>query len=368
MASWPTGRLEDLVTLQRGYDIAKREFQNGPYPVISSSGVIGRHAHHKSGGPGVLVGRKGTLGTVHYCSTPYFPHSTALWSRDFHGNHPRFVYYFLQTIRLERFDSGAANPTLNRNHIHSLPIRIPPRETQAKIAAALAAYDELIDNNLRRIEILEEMARLQFQPVTKAPARTSDNSFGNIADEVRVGVAPASVDAAVPYVGLEHIPRKSIALLDFGNVASVTSRKWAFRKGDILFGKLRPYFHKVVSAPFDGICSTDAIVIRPKSGFEVLALLTASSDEFVAHATSTAGGTDRPRANWSDLASFELYIPDEEAIRALTSGVQPMVHLMNNLIAQNQNLRAARDLLLPKLISGEIDVSELDIDTSWLAA
>src|SRR5690606_20133713 len=101
--------------------------------------------------------------TVCFSESDYWPHDTTLWVKDFHGNDHRYCYYFLKSMAFEQYDVGAANPTLNRNHIHGLPIRIPNPITQRRIASILSAYDDFIENNTRRIEILEEMARLLYE-------------------------------------------------------------------------------------------------------------------------------------------------------------------------------------------------------------
>lgn len=144
--SWKEAKLSDLSEFQRGFDIRKVDFIDGNIPVISSSGFQGYHAEFKDTAPGVLIGRKGTLGTVHYIESDYWPHDTTLWVKDFKGNDPKYVYFYLKTLGLERFDSGGANPTLNRNHIHGISIKIPPLSTQKRIAEILSNYDDLIDN------------------------------------------------------------------------------------------------------------------------------------------------------------------------------------------------------------------------------
>lgn len=140
--SWTKGQLQDLVLFQRGFDITKSEQTPGPYPVISSSGTTSYHSEYKARGPGVVIGRKGTLGAVHFTEDNYWPHDTTLWSKDLKGNNPRFVYYFLRTLDFRRFNVGNSNPTLNRNHIHDMPVLIPPRDVQDHIAAILGAYDD----------------------------------------------------------------------------------------------------------------------------------------------------------------------------------------------------------------------------------
>jgi len=301
----------------------------------------------------------------------------------------RFVKYLLDTtkLRMQAISRGTTQDNLSLEKLLSLEFSVPLLHVQRKIAAVLAAYDELIENNLRRIEILEEMAQAIYRewfvnfryprheagdlvdsPLGPIPEGWRPETFETIASEVRDGADPADLDPTTPYVGLEHIPRQSVALQKWGRVTDVKSKKWSFVEGDILFGKLRPYFHKVVETPLSGVCSTDAIVIRPRERYREYALLTAASPEFVGHATATAGGTDRPRAKWSDLAAFEILLPPDALLGQLSSVVRPKIDLILNLVRQNRNLREARDLLLPKLVSGEIDVSNLDIDTSWLAA
>jgi type I restriction enzyme S subunit len=278
-------------------------------------------------------------------------------------------------------------PNISTSAVRELEIHFPERDHQRVIVSMLTVYDELIENNLRRIEILEEMAQTIYREwfvnhrfpghdqksfvqstIGPVPDGWRAAKFGDIAMEIRDGVHPSKLDPDTPYVVLEHIPRKSILLSEWGQPSDVSSRKWKYVEGDILFGKLRPYFHKVVWTPGMGVCSTDAIVIRPKDGFAEFALFIASSEEFVGHATSTAGGTDRPRANWIDLAAYPILLPTKRVLERFSEQIEPLVYLMLNLSNQSRNLSITRDLLLPKLISGEIDVSELDIDTSWLAA
>jgi type I restriction enzyme S subunit len=155
--------LQDLVFFQRGFDITQAQQTEGSVPVISSSGVTSSHNEARATGPGVVIGRKGTLGSVHYSHVDYWPHDTTLWSKDFRGNNPRFVYFYLHTINFKRFDVGNSNPTLNRNHIHKLPTLIPPSDTQKRIADILSAYDDLIENNRRRMALLEDAARQLYR-------------------------------------------------------------------------------------------------------------------------------------------------------------------------------------------------------------
>ena len=226
---WQPAILQDLVFLQRGFDITKVQQRSGNVPVISSSGANSWHDTAKVTGPGVIIGRKGTLGSVHYSNGDYWPHDTTLWSKSLQGNNARFVYYALKCVGLERFNVGGANPTLNRNHIHRLPIRIPDWPTQDRIVSVLVAYDDLIENNRRRIALLEEAARLLYREwfvhfrfpghehvtITDGlPEGWIPRKLGDLVELVKERVKPSDFEEFDVHIGLEHIPRRSFTLSD----------------------------------------------------------------------------------------------------------------------------------------------------------
>jgi type I restriction enzyme S subunit len=157
------------------------------------------------------------------------------------------------------------------------------------------------------------------------------------------------------------MPRKSLALSDWGESDDVVSQKSWFRKGDILFGKLRPYFHKVGVAAVDGVCSTDIVVLAPRTpewfGYVVN---TVSSDEFVAFVTASSDGTKMPRTRWDDMARYPVVIPPEPLAALFTAQAQRLLDMIICNIWQSRLLATTRDALLPKLLSGEIRVREAE--------
>jgi type I restriction enzyme S subunit len=160
---WNTRRLGDVLTLKRGHDLADNLRRDGDIPVVSSSGITGFHSEAKAKAPGVVTGRYGTLGEVYYLDQDYWPLNTALYVIDFKGTHPRFAAYFLEHILSGYQSDKAAVPGVNRNVLHELQVRVPERPGQERIAATLSAYDDLIENNRRRMKLLEDAARLLYQ-------------------------------------------------------------------------------------------------------------------------------------------------------------------------------------------------------------
>lgn len=372
MTGWHEKTLGDVLTLQRGFDITKAQQSNGPYPVVSSSGINSFHCEYTCDAPGVVIGRKGSLGSAFFLNTPFWAHDTTLWVKDFKHNHPKFCFYLLKALPLAHYDVGSSNPTLNRNHLHLLKIRIPEPNEQRRIASILSAYDDLIEVNTRRIAVLDEMARRLFDEwfggKGLSPARFQKGRLRDIVKDIRDPVLPSDIPPETPYVGLEHMSRRSTTLVDWGRAGEVASTKLRFCAGDILFGKIRPYFHKVVIAAFAGVSSSDAIVMRPRQKkWTALALYLVSSDAFIAHAVQTSNGTKMPRAKADVLMDYPVLIPPDAELRKFSAVVEPAISFGSNLADANVKLGASRDLLLPKLISGEIDVSSAEREVARAA-
>ena len=314
---------------------------------------------------------------------------------------PGFLRYFLvcpetQARLLSWAGSGGTRNALTKGMIEAFDVPVPEDVAEQRaIARILGTLDDKIELNHRMNETLEAMARalfkswfVDFDPVrakmeghdTGLPRHLADlfpdrlvdsemgeipegwevASLGDVAALRRKGIDPASEASDTPYIGLADMPRGSIALTDWGETGSVSSRKSAFKAGDILFGKLRPYFHKVGIAPVDGLCSTDIVVLgarKPKWSAFVLACV--SSSAFVAHTSQTATGTKMPRTSWQAMRRYELGRPTDTMASEFQRTVSPMLRRIVSNIHESRTLTALRDALLPKLISGEIRVPEV---------
>ncbi|MDY0270278.1 restriction endonuclease subunit S [Trichloromonas sp.] len=161
--SWQALLLGEVIRLKRGHDLPAGQRKEGSVPIVSSSGITGYHNVAKAPGPGVVTGRYGTLGEVHYIEGDYWPLNTALYVEDFRGNYPRYIAYLLSTLELGTKNAAGAVPGVNRNTLHQMPVSIPCLTIQKTIASVLSAYDDLIAANQRRIQLLEESARLLYR-------------------------------------------------------------------------------------------------------------------------------------------------------------------------------------------------------------
>jgi type I restriction enzyme S subunit len=306
----------------------------------------------------------------------------------------RFLFYALQseTVRNDLISraTGTTVTGIRQSELRKVAIPLPPLPEQKRIAGILGALDDKIELNRKMNETLEQMAKalfkswfVDFDPVhakaagrqpagmDKATADLFSDSFvdselgkipkgwrvgklGDIGLNQRRGVQPEDIGADTPYIGLEHMPRRCIALGEWANSNEVGSGKSEFKKGEILFGKLRPYFHKVGVAPFDGICSTDILVLSPRSPeWFGLLLCHASSDELIRFVDQASTGTKMPRTNWGDISSFKAAIPPEPIADKLTSCIATKVNYIHENLRQSRTISLLRDSLLPKLLSGE---------------
>ena len=308
-----------------------------------------------------------------------------------------FLRYLLtspaQQAILASYATGTTVLGISQKALRSVPISYPSFGEQKRIGELLGAIDDKIELNRRMNETLEMTMRavfkdwfVDFGPTRakiggRAPYLEADNwsifpdhlndegipegwavgTLGDLARQVGESVKPETLDPGTPYIGLEHMPRKSIALSDWEGADKVTSGKLAFRKGDFLFGKLRPYFHKVGIAPLDGICSTDIVVLNArerKAAAFVLACI--SQDEFVAFTDRTSDGTKMPRTSWGRMERYGLCLPSESALEAFNACVEPMLDRIVANIHESRALAVTRELMLPKLMSGEarVEVAE----------
>ena len=161
--NWQKTKLGDFVVFNYGKGLPERDRVAGLYPVYGSAGMVDTNKDYLVEGPGIVVGRKGSVGEIYYTDKNYFPIDTVYYITKGEKYNLRFLYYLLQTIDFKSLNSDAAVPGLNRNTAYAQEVLLPPHPTQKQIADVLSAYDDLIENNTKRIKILEEMAQAIYK-------------------------------------------------------------------------------------------------------------------------------------------------------------------------------------------------------------
>jgi len=249
---------------------------------------------------------------------------------------------------------------------------------QHRIVSVLSSYDDLIQNNTRRIAVLEEMGRciydkwfVHFGYARDNHGQTIGSGRDVLPDGWRRGTLNDVADrtseryvderhAQLPLVDLARIPRRSNALVAVGSSNDITTSRTVFRQGSVLFGAIRPNLHKVLFTPFDGVSNVSVHNLVPKAPFgSAFLFFTAFADTTIAWAVQHAGGMKMPTINWDVLASMPIIVAGVEVASMFETVALPMLHQISALVRTNMNLRITRDILLPRLISGEMDVSNL---------
>jgi type I restriction enzyme S subunit len=257
--------------------------------------------------------------------------------------------------------------------IYSVKVRIPDVSQQQAIAEYVSPYDDLIENNRRRISFLEDAARMLYREwflrlhfpgyehvevADGLPIGWERRTLSDVITLVKDTVKPSSFGEDDIHIGLEHLPRRSFTLSDWEPTNDLTSSKTRFQTGDILFSKIRPYFHKVGFTVRSGLASSDALVFRVKESQDwPLVVCATSSDHFVAVASKTVReGSKMPRADWNVLKKYPIPKASQGVIEAFNDIVKPITDQCKTLALENRSLVEARDILLPRLMNGEIAV------------
>jgi len=382
MSKWEFKKLGKLITLQRGFDITKSQQNEGIYPVISSGGTGSFHNEYKANGPGVVIGRKGTLGTVFYTESNYWPHSTALWVKDFQGNHPRYIYYFLKTLDLKKLDSGSSNPTLNRNFAHDLDISCPCPLEQQKIADVLSALDQKIEINNRINAELEAMAKtlydywfVQFdfpdengKPYKSSggkmlyskelkreiPAEWEVKELYQIAN-ITMGQSPEGSSYNEAGKGTVFFQGSTDFGMRFPNIRQYTTEPSRLAKaGDILLSVRAPVGTMNI-ADIDCCIGRGLAALNSKDGFDAYLFYVMKYFKRLFDRRNSEGTTFGSITK-NDLFSLQVAYPDKLLLKSYDDVIAENNKLVLNNQQENQRLATLRDWLLPMLMNGQVRV------------
>jgi type I restriction enzyme S subunit len=326
-----------------------------------------------------VTGRYGTLGEVFYVESDFWPLNTALYVRDFKGHDRRFIAALLESMDLAQHDGAAAVPGLNRNQLHELPVRVPPLETQRRIADVLGAIDDLIENNQRRVELLEEMAKaiyrewfVHFRFPGHESATFVDSPLGPIPEgwEVMSSSTLVEVNPRIRVEKSHEAPLFVMADLDnrlaacFPSATRVGGSGSKFQDGDTLLARITPCLENGKSGLVQGLGpgvvargSTEFIVLRGRVVGESFTYCLARSEEFRGHAkASMSGASGRQRVRTESLDTFLVAAPPKPLSDEFESHAWPLLKAAHNLQVEAGQLATLRDQLLPKLVTGQIVV------------
>lgn len=376
--SWTQKTLGEIVNLKRGFDLPSSNRVDGPYPVFSSSGQTGTHSEAAVKGPCVITGRYGTIGQVFYSDAACWPLNTSLYSTEFKGNDPKFVYYLLKTLPWRDYLTASAVPGINRNHVHLCPVCVPDYETQTAISGVLGLLDNKIELNTKLNGYLEELLLAQFTALSpnenwtegradsyyeigigKTPPRKEPEWFSGVKADNHVWLSIKDMGEAGTY-SFDSSEYLTDAAVNAKNVRRVPA-------GSVLLSfKLTVGRVKIAGC---NMTTNEAIACFASDDKRKLAYAypylrsfdygKLGSTSSIATAVNSKTVKAMPFAMPGDLELSEFYL-----------STKPIYEQLLATAKESRFLAQLRDVLLPKLMSGEIDVSEVDLTqlNSHLAA
>ena len=353
-----TIRFDDFIRLNRGFDLPDYKIEKGEYPVITSTNIKAFHKEYKVEGPMVVTGRSGSLGKVQYIEGRCWPLNTSLYVKDYKGNFPRYVYYFLQMMHLEQYNAGAGVPTLNQNHLHSLKIKIHEKKLQQKIASILSSYDRLIENNTRRIRLLEQMAENLYKEWFvrfRFPEHENVEMVNGLPKGWKV----------------ERI-KECVKRLHFGRTYKAKERS---QDGEVIvidqstsdflgFHNNAPDHHATFNSPIilfgDHSCKFCLMTRDFSLGENIIPFISKDTKQidnyYLYFATHKLIVTEEYKRHWGRLSSMKILIPTINIQQKFNKLIIKNEKMKKLLFIQNQLLTRQRDLLLPRLMSGKLEV------------
>lgn len=395
MGNWKTCQLGDLITFQRGHDLPKSKMNGGGYPVVGSNGIIGYHDEYTTEGPSITIGRSGNVGKPFLYKGRSWSHNTSLYIRDYKDIDPIFIYYFLQTLDLGNYAGGSAVPTLNRNHIHTLTVTVPvDKNEQRQIASVLSVLDDKIEKNIEINENLLQQAKTLFkswfvdfdpfdEPMIESPSgykipqSLKMVQIQDLPHILETGKRPkgGAVSEGIPSVGAENV--KQLGVFDSSS-AKFVPREFAMsmKKGKIegyellLYkdggkpGTFTPHFSMFGEGfPYEEFYINEHVFKLDfhDRGYNEFAYLYMQTDYPYHWLANNGGKAAIPGINQQNVNEIWIYHPSHPLVQEFCRWIQPLFTTIFTNCAENMKLSRLRDTLLPKLMSGELDVSDLDI-------
>lgn len=363
-----TCELGDIITFQRGHDLPRKSMIKGMYPVIGSNGIIGYHNEYTTEAPTITIGRSGNVGNPAIYYGNAWAHNTTLYVKEFKNSDPIFVYYLLKTLNLANYAGGSAVPTLNRNHIHTLPIRIPQEiDVQRKMGSVLKLFDDKIlfnkkinDNLFGQMQALYKSWFVDFLPFGGTKPRTwietDIYTLANIIYGAPFKSKQFNTDGnGTPIIRIRDLKDQQLTTY----TTEVHPKGYLLQPGDIVVGmdgEFRPYIWGN-----DGAWLNQRVCVFENKRPNGKAFLYFTIKPLLYGIEQTQVATTVIHIGKKDFDAFEITLPDASALDDFDALTAPMIGAIVSNNIENKRLAALRDSLLPKLMSGEIDVSDIQI-------
>lgn len=369
---------DEFVRLNRGFDLPESKIVAGEYPVVASTNIKAYHNAYKVKPPVVVTGRSGSLGKVQYIDSKCWPLNTSLYSKDFRGNNPKYIYYFLQTMHLEQYNAGAGVPTLNQNHLQRLKIVVHDIDEQKKVSDILSAYDNLIENNNKRIRLLEQMAENLYKEwfVRFRFPGYEDTEFedgmprGWVREKIGLhyntcsGGTPSRTheeyytEGTIPWVKTGEIKDGIIIHTDecITEAGIKGSSAKLLPQGAVVMAMYGVNIGMLAYLDSEMTCNQACCVFNDKNEINSRHYLFHYLYSIRDYLLLIGFGTAQQNLSQDLIKKVKIVIPTAELIKEFDKQKEPLYQTIRALMMQNDKLIKQRDALLPRLMSGKLEV------------
>ena len=394
MEEWINCPLGEILNFRRGHDLPHTEMAGGDIPVAGSNGIIGFHNEASPISPCITIGRSGNVG-IPFMYNRAWAHNTTLYIDDFKGNDPLYIFYLLKTLPLSSFGGGSAVPTLNRNHIHPLIVKHCTNvSVQRRIASVLKSFDDKIELNNRINHNLEEQAQalykswfVDFEPfkgldfidsdLGMIPSSLKIKQISTVKHILETGKRPkggvGDLSFGIPSIGAESI--KGLGFFDSSKVkyisedfARTLKKGWIDGYELLIYkdggkpGYFIPNYNIFGDGfPYDRMCLNEHVFKLDflDRGLNAFAYFYFHSEYVFNYLNAQGGKAAIPGINQKDIESLWIFDPNNEHVRLFSERVSPLITTILNNCRCNMELAKTRDMLLPKLMSGELKINDL---------
>lgn len=372
MSEWKIVRLSDLAIIKYGKNQKKVQSEEGTVPIYGTGGLMGYASEALYEKESVLIGRKGTIDKIRYVNFPFWTVDTLFYTIINENKIvPKFLYYNLCTVDFMKMNEGTTIPSLRTETLNKMELSIPDMQTQKQIASILSALDVKIELNNRINENLEQQAQAFFTDlfITNAKLEWKTGTVSDLGDVVGGGTPSKKVEEYYTNDGIAWITPKDLSNdkskfithgeTDITDLGLAKSGATLMPRGSVLFSSRAPIGYIAIA---DGQVSTNqgfkSIVPFDNVG---TAYVYYFLKENLSAIENVASGSTFKEVSGGTMKNFPAVIPDDDTLAKFKQFCSPLLEQQRALEYENRYLASLRDTLLPKLMNGEIDVSEVKI-------
>ena len=337
-------KIQDVLVLKRGYDLPESKRINGQYLIYSSNGIAGSHNEYKVKGPAVITGRSGSLGTVQYTENNCWPLNTTLYVSDFKGNNPKYISYLLQMLHLEKYGSGSAVPTLNRNHLDNLEVTFHSLIEQQHIVDIIGSIDDKIENNNKIIEKFNKFLKIKTNELLLY--KTTKIQLNDIIEECKektdIELTPYSVVNTGKVIIQNEQFNKEIAKNIKGKYKKIKKDFFVYNPSRINIGSIGMMEDKI------GCVSPIYIVFKCDVEYKIYLQQLLTFEFMIKEINKRCSGSVRQALPFKDLCSIEIYDIERDKLKLYNKYCENIIKTIKKLEEENLKLQQLKNNYLAK--------------------